>query len=59
MPFRHISSDLKQSSLSLLDSRYTPAETCEIMAVSHSSLCRWVNNYAEYGDVIKHDPNQG
>ncbi|KAF8592623.1 hypothetical protein K439DRAFT_1625966 [Ramaria rubella] len=41
MPFRHISSNLKQS-LWLLAHGYTPEDTCKILGVSRSSVRRWV-----------------
>ncbi|KAF8581189.1 hypothetical protein K439DRAFT_1654130 [Ramaria rubella] len=52
MPFRHISSDLKQRSLWLLAHGYTLEDMCQILGVSRSS--------EEYGHVVPpSNPNQG
>ncbi|KAF8583080.1 hypothetical protein K439DRAFT_1661483 [Ramaria rubella] len=59
MPFRHISSDLKQRSLWLLAHGYTLEDTCQILGVSRSSVRQWGDNYEEYGHVVPpSNPNQ-
>ncbi|KAF8587526.1 hypothetical protein K439DRAFT_819572 [Ramaria rubella] len=60
MPFRHISSDLKQRSLWLLAHGYTLEDMCQILVVSRSSVRQWGDNYEEYGHVVPpSNPNQG
>ncbi|KAF8576773.1 hypothetical protein K439DRAFT_1418663 [Ramaria rubella] len=51
MPFRHISSDLKQQSLWLLAYGYTLEDMCQILIV-WSSVCQWGDNCKEYGHVM-------
>ncbi|KAF8576868.1 hypothetical protein K439DRAFT_1640200, partial [Ramaria rubella] len=60
MPFRHISSDLKQRSLWLLAHGYTLEDMCQILGVSRSSVRQWGDNYEEYGHVVPpSNSNQG
>ncbi|KZS87566.1 hypothetical protein SISNIDRAFT_419396 [Sistotremastrum niveocremeum HHB9708] len=51
MPFRKISSDLKERALFLVDDDYTQAQVCEIQGVSLRSLQRWAENLERYGNV--------
>ncbi|KAF8582536.1 hypothetical protein K439DRAFT_1653758 [Ramaria rubella] len=57
MPFRHISSDLKQRSLWLLAHGYTLEDMCQILGVSRSSVRQWGDNYGHV--VPPSNPNQG
>jgi transposase len=60
MVFRHISLDLKQRSLWLLEQGYLPSEICFLLGVSLSSLRRWERNYDEFGHVVSpRNPSQG
>jgi transposase len=60
MVFGHISPDLKQPSLWLLEQGYLPSEICHLLGVSLSSLRRWERNYDEFGHVIPpRNPSQG
>ncbi|KAF8589516.1 hypothetical protein K439DRAFT_1332429 [Ramaria rubella] len=60
MPFRHISNDLKQRSLWLLNNGYIPTEASQILGVSQRSLLRWSDNYERYGNVSSpRNPNCG
>jgi len=38
MVFRHISTDLKERALWLLEHDYIPEDVCEILGISHSSI---------------------
>src|SRR5882762_354145 len=60
MVFRHISTDLKETALWLLEHDYIPEDVCEILGISHSSIYHWKHNQAEYGDVVPpQNPLQG
>ena len=60
MVFHHISEDIKNRALWLLDNDYIPEDVCEILGVSRRSLYRWKRNQAEFGSVIPpHSPFQG
>ncbi|KAK7015994.1 hypothetical protein R3P38DRAFT_3203726 [Favolaschia claudopus] len=51
MVFRHISDDLKERALWLLDNDYLTEDVCEILGVSRASLFRWRENKEDYGTV--------
>ena len=60
MPFRHISKDIKDCALWLLDNDYLTEDVCEILGVSGRSLCHWRSNDEVYGSVIPpRNPDQG
>jgi transposase len=51
MVYRHISDDIKQRALWLLDADYLTEDVCEILGVSMASVYRWKENYETYGSV--------
>jgi hypothetical protein len=52
MVYRHISKDLKERALWLLEHNYIPSDVGEIFGVSERSLQRWRATQAEYGTVV-------
>lgn len=60
MVFRHISKDLKERALWLLDNDYIGDDVCAILGISRSSLYRWKHNQEEFGMVTPpQNPLQG
>ena len=60
MVFCHISTDLKERALWLLEHDYIPEDVCETLGISWSSIYHWKCNQAEYGDVVpSQNPLQG
>lgn len=60
MVFRHISKEVKERTLWLLDHDYIPEDVAEILGVSKRSVARWKAYQEEHGSVIPpHDPQQG
>src|SRR6266481_2450990 len=52
MPYRAISTDLKQQALWLLSNGYLPEEICTILNVSPRSVQSWANNLTTHGHVL-------
>jgi transposase len=52
MVYKHISKDLKERALWLLEHDYIPTDVSDIFGVSERSLQRWRANQAVYGTVI-------
>ena len=52
MIFRHISKDIKNRTLFLLENDYIPADVAETLGVSERSISRWANNLEAFGSVI-------
>jgi transposase len=52
MVYKHISKDLKERALWLLEYNYIPADVSDIFGVSERSLQRWKANQAQYGSVV-------
>ena len=52
MVFRHISKDIKNRTLFLLENDYIPADVAETLGVSERSISRWANNLEAFGSVI-------
>jgi transposase len=52
MPFRHISKDIKDRALWLIENGYARDDVAEILGVSIASIYRWKNNDEHYGSVI-------
>ncbi|KAE9390260.1 hypothetical protein BT96DRAFT_774089, partial [Gymnopus androsaceus JB14] len=60
MVFCHISKELKERTLWLLDHDYIPEDVAEILGVSKKSIARWKVYQEEHGSVIPpQDPQQG
>ena len=56
MVFRHISKDIKEGALWLLDHDYIPKDVCDILGISGRDIQRWTNNQAQFGSVIPPPP---
>jgi len=52
MVFRHISQDLKERVLWLLENDFIPNDVADIFGVSQRSIYRWQANIENYGSVI-------
>jgi transposase len=52
MVFRHISKDIKDRALFLLENDYIPEDIAEILGISMRSISRWTNNLEAFGSVI-------
>jgi hypothetical protein len=52
MVYKHISKDLKEHTLWLLEHNYIPSNISEIFGVSEQSLQHWRANQAKYGTVL-------
>jgi hypothetical protein len=52
MVYKHISTDLKERALWLLEHNYIPSDVNEIFGVSERSLQHWRANQAEYSTVL-------
>jgi transposase len=52
MVYKHISKDLKERALWLMERDYIPADVSDIFGVSERSLQRWRANQAIYGTII-------
>ncbi|KAJ3964499.1 hypothetical protein EV361DRAFT_757172, partial [Lentinula raphanica] len=52
MVYRHISTDLKQRAIQLLDNDYPVNEVAEVLGVSARSLYRWTENLDNLGSII-------
>ena len=52
MVFRHISRDIKDRALFLLENDYIPDDVAEILGVSTRSISRWGSNLEAFGSVI-------
>ena len=54
MVFRHISKDIKNRTLFLLENDYIPADVAETLGVSERSIsiARWANDLEAFGSVI-------
>ena len=60
MVFRHISKDVKDCALFLVENDYIPEDVAEILGVSTRSISRWANNLEAFGSVIPPpNPSQG
>src|SRR5882762_553533 len=51
MVFRHISPDMKQRALKLLQDGWEMEEIVDVLGVSSKSIGRWINNYEQHGHV--------
>jgi len=52
MVFRHISQDLKERILWLLENDFIPDHVADIFGVSRRSIYRWQANIENYGNVM-------
>ncbi|KAK0219467.1 hypothetical protein EDD85DRAFT_989481 [Armillaria nabsnona] len=52
MVYRHISKDIKERTLWLLEHDFIPSEVAHLLGVSQRSMQRWQNNIALHGSVI-------
>jgi transposase len=60
MVFRHISQDIKERALWLLEHDYIPEDVASILGVSDRSMRRWENHMEQYGSVVPPpNPNRG
>ncbi|EDR00877.1 uncharacterized protein LACBIDRAFT_333721 [Laccaria bicolor S238N-H82] len=60
MVFRHISQDLKERVLWLLENDFIPDDVADIFGVSRRSIYSWQANVENYGNVIRpRNPLQG
>ncbi|EIN09579.1 hypothetical protein PUNSTDRAFT_33903, partial [Punctularia strigosozonata HHB-11173 SS5] len=60
MPFRKISSDIKERALWLIEHEYAPSEICDILGFSLASLRRWRRNRRLHGSLHPpRNPNRG
>jgi len=51
MVFRHISPDMKQWALKLLQDRWEMEEIVDALGVSSKSIGQWIDNYEQHGHV--------
>jgi transposase len=52
MVYKHISKDLKERALWLLERDYVPVDVGDLFGISERSLQRWKKNQATYGTVV-------
>jgi transposase len=52
MVYRHISQDLKERALWLLQERYIDHDIAHLLGVSTRSIQRWEDNFNDYGSVV-------
>jgi len=52
MVFRHISKDIKDRALYLLDNDYIPDDVAELLGVHTRSISRWGDNMETFGSVV-------
>ena len=53
MVFRHISRDIKDRALFLLENDYIPDDVAEILGVSTRSISRWGSNLEAQGIIVE------